>query len=324
VRSLLYLEKPTQQAALLNEMPLRGDFGLPDARVIVPGDPFRSVLYFRMAKTGSGQMPHLGTSSVHREGLDGVFEWIMAMEPDSDASPSLTSAIMSKVRALADVQEADPMRAQVARIGATLPGVLGLSRGLEHGAPNAVFREAVEMFYQNTEDPLKRDVLARFFEVDAGNNSMVDLEVALTLEADMASGRRLFHQDPALQCATCHRIGEEGREYGPDLSRIGEQYTKAELLEHILEPSKKVDPRYQVVTLETEDGEVRSGMIAEAHPTHLLLRDALGGVHRIQRVSIVDEQRSNLSAMPEGLLKGRSVQEVADLIAYLKSMRQAP
>ena len=40
--------------------PTRGDFGLPDACIIKPGDPWASTLYYRMAKFGRDRMPHIG------------------------------------------------------------------------------------------------------------------------------------------------------------------------------------------------------------------------------------------------------------------------
>ena len=54
VDAMLYLDKPLKQAGLLDQKPMRGALELPDARIIAPGDPFRSVLYLRMAKTGAG------------------------------------------------------------------------------------------------------------------------------------------------------------------------------------------------------------------------------------------------------------------------------
>ena len=46
--------------------PLLGGFGIPDPRILAPGDPARSVLLYRMEKLGRGRMPHIGSEQVDR------------------------------------------------------------------------------------------------------------------------------------------------------------------------------------------------------------------------------------------------------------------
>ncbi len=84
VNALMYFEKHTQDASLIEAAPLRGNFDLADAKVIAPGDPFSSVLYYRMAKSGSGQMPHLGRTRVDIDGLNHIFDWISSMPVNKD------------------------------------------------------------------------------------------------------------------------------------------------------------------------------------------------------------------------------------------------
>jgi hypothetical protein len=59
--------------------PSRGDFALPDAAIIKPGDPWASTLYFRMAKFGRDRMPHLGTEQPDEAGLALIAQWIAGM-----------------------------------------------------------------------------------------------------------------------------------------------------------------------------------------------------------------------------------------------------
>src|SRR5262249_32618975 len=60
----------------INTRPAQGTFGVHDAKIIAPSDPFRSVLYLRMAKLGAGHMPHLGSSVIDEGGLRLVHDWI--------------------------------------------------------------------------------------------------------------------------------------------------------------------------------------------------------------------------------------------------------
>src|SRR5206468_6697353 len=56
--------------------PHQGGFDLPDARVIAPGAPDRSTLYYRMAKFGRGRMPRLGSDWPDEAGLALIRDWI--------------------------------------------------------------------------------------------------------------------------------------------------------------------------------------------------------------------------------------------------------
>ena len=71
--------KPLKETGILDVRPKQGDFGLPDARIVAPGDPYRSVLFYRMAKFGRGRMPHLGSEFPHARGLDLMAEWIASL-----------------------------------------------------------------------------------------------------------------------------------------------------------------------------------------------------------------------------------------------------
>ena len=72
-------EKSDKETGIFDVRPKQGDFGLPDARIVAPGDPYRSVLFYRMAKFGRGRMPHLGSEFPHAQGLDVVGQWIASL-----------------------------------------------------------------------------------------------------------------------------------------------------------------------------------------------------------------------------------------------------
>ena len=61
--------------------PVQGTFGIPDARILAPGDPYRSVLYYRMAKQGRGRMPHIGSELVDEAGVRLIGDWIRQLPP---------------------------------------------------------------------------------------------------------------------------------------------------------------------------------------------------------------------------------------------------
>src|SRR5262249_53914433 len=75
----LQINFPPARMNAVGVRPTRGDFGLPGACIIKPGDPWASTLYFRMAKFGRDRMPHIGSDLPDEVGLRLVERWIAGM-----------------------------------------------------------------------------------------------------------------------------------------------------------------------------------------------------------------------------------------------------
>lgn len=80
---------PIHKTEAIETRPTQGTFGIHDAMIIAPTDPYRSVLYFRMAKAGPGHMPHLGSQFVDRRGLSLIHDWIHLLPPDMDRAKKI-------------------------------------------------------------------------------------------------------------------------------------------------------------------------------------------------------------------------------------------
>ena len=72
---------PAGRMRALGEVPQHGDFDVPGARIIAPGDAGRSVLLARVASRGAGQMPPVGTRMPDGEGIRLLVEWIQSLPP---------------------------------------------------------------------------------------------------------------------------------------------------------------------------------------------------------------------------------------------------
>ncbi len=69
----------SEKMRLFDVRPLHDTYGLPDARLIAPGSPERSVLLHRMSHRDRGHMPPLATSIVDRDAVKLIGEWIRGM-----------------------------------------------------------------------------------------------------------------------------------------------------------------------------------------------------------------------------------------------------
>jgi putative heme-binding domain-containing protein len=95
----------------------------------------------------------------------------------------------------------------------------------------------------------------------------------LALKGDAGRGEKLFWS-PALSCGNCHKVRDRGTAVGPDLSAIGKLRSREDLLESILEPSRRIEPKYAAYLVRTADGRSFSGLLLKRGEKEVVLRDA--------------------------------------------------
>ncbi|HMC67072.1 MAG TPA: HEAT repeat domain-containing protein, partial [Gemmataceae bacterium] len=137
---------------------------------------------------------------------------------------------------------------------------------------------------------------------------------------DIRRGQAVFNGSKA-SCSACHAIGYLGGNVGPDLTRIGGIRTERDLLESIVFPSASLVRSYESVLVTTKDGKTVNGLIRKDAPDEILLATGLNQEVRIARKDIEDIQPSKISIMPAGLDQQLTVQELADLVAFLKACK---
>ncbi len=76
---LLLATLDLKDTGTVNTRPGQGTFDLADPRILVPGDPSRSLIAYRMRKLGLGRMPHVASSVVDEKGVQLIEEWIRGL-----------------------------------------------------------------------------------------------------------------------------------------------------------------------------------------------------------------------------------------------------
>lgn len=122
-------------------------------------------------------------------------------------------------------------------------------------------------------------------------------------------------------CLACHQVGEVGRAIGPNLSRIGAIRTERELIESILFPSNTLARDYELHAVVTADARNHVGLIKSRGPDGLVLMDAAGQLQTLPTATVVSETQLETSLMPGGLDAAFTPAELADLVAWLRSLR---
>ncbi len=189
------------------------------------------------------------------------------------------------------------------RLGVTKPAEVGpgnLARLRTHPT-RRVANEAANVLGQVSPESGEKDAL------------IARLMPEITKAGNVANGRTVFTG----ACSICHRFGDIGlRDVGPPLAGIGAKGT-AELLTHIVDPNRQVEPNYWQWNITTKKGETLVGVIVNENNATLTLRNQ-GGDTEVKKDDIVTRDNTRRSLMPEGL-EGIGAENLRDVIAFMVS-----
>ena len=131
---------------------------------------------------------------------------------------------------------------------------------------------------------------------------------------DASRGKLLFTK----HCATCHKLSGEGKDIGPDLTRAN-RGDRMFLLTSLVDPSAQIRKEYLRYVVATTDGRIVVGLLTEDTGAHVTLLTEKNERVVIPRDELEELQATQVSLMPENLLKELKPQEVRDLFQFLQS-----
>ncbi len=140
---------------------------------------------------------------------------------------------------------------------------------------------------------------------------------------DFKRGEKLFGE---VLCSQCHLFAGRGGDakagaVGPDLTAVGSRFSRKDVLEAILDPSKAISEQYASYLFTFTDGTSAAGQIAEEnHYLLTLVVDPLTGAKQnFPKGKLKTKEMSPVSLMPPGLIYSLNKDEILDLLAYLES-----
>lgn len=147
------------------------------------------------------------------------------------------------------------------------------------------------------------------------NNAAKDAIIAkLTPEVEKpgnaAQGKMLF----TAACAICHKLGDIGVAVGPPLDGMG-AHGPAELLVHIVDPNREVDPSFWAFNITTKKGETLVGVVTSENSATVTLATQVG-VREIAKSDIDKRENTRRSLMPEGL-DALGPEPLRDILAFI-------
>ncbi len=132
------------------------------------------------------------------------------------------------------------------------------------------------------------------------------------------------HKVFARACQACHRVGKDGAEFGPNLSDVGLRLKREEILDSILFPNTKIDPKYRATNIVTVDGTAVSGLVVAEDDKEISLLLGQGTLQQIPKDDVEIRQEVEVSSMPERIHESMSGLEFLDLMEFLAAQQTAP
>jgi putative heme-binding domain-containing protein len=152
--------------------------------------------------------------------------------------------------------------------------------------------------------------------------TMADLENDLSQAAhgrSFSNGKAAFND---AQCIQCHRLNNEGGSIGPELTAAFSKYSRRDVLESIIDPSKVISDQFQNYIVLKKDGDSVTGRIVDETNEKLVVQPnpLLPERVEIKKSEIAERKPLKVSPMPQGLLNQFDKDEILDLLGYLESM----
>lgn len=173
------------------------------------------------------------------------------------------------------------------------------------------YRRVRFMTYAN--DSIKRRARAIFSHKEEGEIND-EYRAALDINGNKENGKEVFMKS----CAICHQIdGELGTAIGPDLNTVY-SWSPEGIMSQVLFPNSSVAVGYELWQIDLQDGDKLQGVIADESPTAITVRNVGMEDRIVSRASIKSIKSMDYSIMPGGFDEIIGVEDMADLIAFLK------
>ena len=185
------------------------------------------------------------------------------------------------------------------QVAASVLSTGDLNRLTQHASPSV--REAAEKLLAAAATSTRQDVVNAY-------------RPALVMTGDPERGAVVFRKT----CSVCHQVGDIGFEVGPNLLSVRNRGAEFILL-NVLDPNREVLPAWHDYIALTSDGRSSNGIIAQESPVSVTLRQAERKEQKILRSDIELLKDTGRSLMPEDLEKSITVQQMADLLAWLNA-----
>lgn len=135
---------------------------------------------------------------------------------------------------------------------------------------------------------------------------------------DVQRGHKVFREKGT--CIKCHKVRDEGKDIGPNLSEIGDKLTREAMLVAILDPSAGISHNYECYQAILDDGTTFTGLKTSETDEAVTLKSAEGIVRTMAKDEIDELFMQKTSLMPADLQRLMTADELVDVVAFLATL----
>lgn len=217
--------------------------------------------------------------------------------------PADPAELLPTVQALRRVGDGKPE----APVRESLAALLHQWTGEKHG-PDA---KAWEAWFVRAKPELAKQLTAVGYDAAAWAKRLADVKWD---DGDRHRGAQVYRK---ATCAACH---DGGQAAGPSLVGVGKRFGRDDLMTALLDPNRDVPARYRPTRITTDDGRTFDGMVIYEANDGVILQTGADATIRVAGARIESRRPLATSLMPAGLLDRLTDAEIADLMAYLRSL----
>jgi quinoprotein glucose dehydrogenase len=137
---------------------------------------------------------------------------------------------------------------------------------------------------------------------------------------DANRGRAVFFNNENSQCTRCHSFDDMGGNAGPRLNGVGARLTKNQILEALIQPSKRIAPGFGSINLELKNGKKLSGKLQSENAFAYVIKPGQRSDTTILKQDVAQSKLSGSSMPPMNLLLTK--REIRDLISFLSTLKE--
>ncbi|MBC6368874.1 PVC-type heme-binding CxxCH protein [Algoriphagus sp. AK58] len=142
-----------------------------------------------------------------------------------------------------------------------------------------------------------------------------DLVKMLSAKGEVEKGKTLA----STYCVACHKIGNEGVDFGPALSQIGGKLSREGLINAIINPSEGMGFGYETQLVKFKDGKEIRCIVNSKTENDLIVKLVGSSDQTIYKLADI----ASITQLSESLMPAfpLSEQELVDLVSYLEGLR---
>lgn len=219
-------------------------------------------------------------------------------------------------------RQLDLRKAAVIGLVKTKPGAAGLLKAAtEKKVPLDLHFTAGNALRGVHWKKMKERAAKLFPAPNARGEALPPLEELLKIKGDRVNGERVFFRTESA-CIQCHQVNGQGIDFGPGLSEIGTKLGPDAMFQSIIDPNGGISFGYEAWQVKMKNGGEALGLIVSETNDKLTLKVQGGISLTLKKANITGRTQWKTSLMPPSLQMTMTRGELADLVAYLSSLKK--